>query len=127
VAYAARGGAKLASEQPSLAQALSMAGNGQLCAALDHQLQTAGLCKGVCALTLEHNGPDSPNAASDDSSSACENCPTPAGALPTPPVALRLTICVPLEGNVPDLLSSFGFSLAGRKVRHSATFRLESN
>lgn len=39
------------------------------------------------------------------------NCGVPGVALPAPGPAVRVTVCVPLKGNLPDLLASFGFSI----------------
>lgn len=125
VEAANRYGARLVSEQSSGADAVAMATGGNLRQAVNRHLRVAGLQRGVCRLSVEHNGPSNPKQGTDAPSGAACDCTPPATTLPLPRTALRLTICVPLEGNVPDLLGGFGFSLDGRVIQQSSTFRLE--
>jgi hypothetical protein len=125
VESASRYGAKLVSERPSGVSAVNFANSGNLRSAINRQLRVAGMQRGVCRLKVEHNGPASPNNGGDAPSQQACDCAPPATSLPLPRTAIRLTICVPLEGNVPDLLGTFGFSLQGRVIQQSAVFRLE--
>jgi hypothetical protein len=125
VAFASRHGAKLSAEQGTPTAALNLVTNGSLRAEVNRQLATAGLQLGACRVTLEHNGPAVPLAVSDAPAVGGCDCSPPGVPIPTPATALRVTVCVPLQGNVPDLLSTFGFSLAGRYVQESTTVRLE--
>jgi len=125
VAFASRHGAKLTAEQGTPTGAILFVTNGNMRVAVNQQLANAGLQQGACRVTLEHNGPASPAVVSDAPVNGACDCQPPGGPLPTPATALRVTVCVPLEGNVPDLLSTFGFSLAGRYVQESTTVRLE--
>lgn len=132
VAYASRFGAKLASEEPraSLDDLNLASGGSRLRTAIDRYLSTAEIPTGACTVILEHNVPVANQTQTDTDGSGC-NCGAPATPLPAgPPPAgnseyVRVTVCVPLDGNVPDLVSSFGFSIAGFTIEHSTVFRYE--
>lgn len=125
VEAANRYGAKLVSERSSGAAAVNFANSGNLRAAINRQLRVAGMQRGVCRLRVEHNGPTNPTNGGDAPSRGACDCVPPGTTLPVPTTAIRLTICVPLKGNVPDLLGTFGFSLNGRVIQQSSVFRLE--
>lgn len=134
VAYASRFGAKLASEEPrtTLNDFNLPAGGSRLRTAVNRFLSTAELPTGACTVILEHNACLANQTQTDTDGSGC-NCGAPAAPLPAgPPPAgnpeyVRVTVCVPLIGNVPDLVSSFGFSVAGFTIEHSTVFRYEPN
>ena len=125
VEAANRYGARLVSERPGGAAAVAFATSGDLRQALNRHLQVAGIQHGVCRLTVEHNGPSSPNRGGDAPPGAGCDCRPPGTSLPLPRTAVRLTICVPLKDNIPDLLGGFGFSLTDRVIQQTTTFRLE--
>lgn len=134
VAYASRFGARLASEEPRTSlDDLNLSGGGsRLRTAINNYLANADLTTGACTVILEHNACLANQTQTDTDGSGC-NCGAPAAALPAgPPPAgtpeyVRVTVCVPLTGNVPDLLSSFGFSVAGCTIEHTTLFRYEPN
>ena len=134
VAYASRFGAKLASEEPrtGLDDLNLAAGGSRLRTAINRFLSTAEIPTGACTVILEHNACLANQSQTDTDGSGC-NCGAPATALPAgPPPSgtpeyVRVTVCVPLAGNVPDLVSSFGFSIAGFTIEHSTVFRYEPN
>jgi len=134
VSYASRFGAKLASEEPrTTMDDLNLpAGGNRLRTAINRFLATAEIPTGACSVILEHNACLANATQTDTDGSGC-NCGAPATPLPAgPPPAgnpeyVRVTVCVPLVGNVPDLVSSFGFSVAGFTIEHSTVFRYEPN
>lgn len=127
-AYASRYAAKIASETPSVA--LNALNTGTLKASVDNVLQVGGLPLGSCRVILEHNV--GAPATINDPVVALPNCdcnppvtslPVVAGATVTDSV--RTTVCVPLSGNIPDFLSSFGFSVQTFVVEQSTTYIYE--
>lgn len=126
VAYASRFGAKLASEQ---AGAFDV---DALRTEIDQYLQTAGLQTGACRAILQHNvtmgmgmrgaSPQSspPGMGGCDCTAPTDNLPTTTGTS-----FVRVTVCVPLKDNVPDLLCGFGFSLEDCVIEQTTTFRYE--
>lgn len=134
VAYASRFGAKLASEEPRTGlDDLNLASGGsRLRTAINRFLSTAEIPTGACTVILEHNACLANQTQTDTDGSGC-NCGAPATPLPAGPPPpgnpeyVRVTVCVPLAGNVPDLVSSFGFSIAGFTIEHSTLFRYEPN
>lgn len=134
VAYASRFGAKLASEEArtTLDDLNLSAGGSRLRTAINRYLSTAEVATGACAVILEHNACLANQTQTDTDGAGCD-CGVPATALPAgPPPSgnseyVRVTVCVPLAGNVPDLLSGFGFSIAGFEIEHSTLFRYEPN
>lgn len=135
VALASRFGAKIASEVSRSSAAspnLSNVNSSYLKSRIDTLLANAGLTAS-CEVQLEHNAcVDNPSQT--DSSTPC-NCSAtgpatlPAGEPPGPPgeAYVRVTVCVPLDGNVPNCLSTLGFDISGRVSRHSTTYRIETN
>jgi Flp pilus assembly protein TadG len=134
VAYASRFAARLASEEPrtSLDDLNLPAGGNRLRTSVNRFLSTAEITTGACSVIFEHNACLANQSQTDTDGSGC-NCGSPATALPAgPPPAgnaeyVRVTVCVPLIGNVPDLVSNFGFSIAGFTIEHSTVFRYEPN
>ena len=127
VAFASRHGAKIAAEEPpgSLPTLNTSAGGSRLRTRIDQLLETNGFASGACRVILEHNLSGMDEVQVDDDPAVACDCQPPAAALPASGVSVRVTVCVPLEGNVPDLLASFGFSLDGRTVVQSTTWRYE--
>ncbi|WP_198000376.1 pilus assembly protein [Gimesia alba] len=127
-AYASRYAAKIASETPS--GALNALNTGALKTNVDNVLQVGGLPQGSCRVILEHNlGAHTTIADPVVALPNCD-CDPPATSLPSVSGAavnesVRTTVCVPLDGNVPDFLSSFGFSIQDYVVEQSTTYLYE--
>ena len=117
VAASSRFGAKLASVEPALGAFAPL-----LRSRIDDFLETAGIDTGACRVILEDNV--SGATVQVDPADGCP-CSTPTTPLPVTAGAefVRVTVCVLLEDNVPDLLSSFGFSVGNRFVEHTTLFR----
>lgn len=137
VALASRYGAKIASEvtrafatSPNLSDINQTATVNNLQSRVDTFLANAGLTAS-CEVRLEHNACVS-NLSQVDTATPC-NCSAtgpavlPAGEPPQGEAYVRVTVCVSLVGNVPNLLSTLGFDITGRIVQHSATHRIETN
>ncbi len=139
VTLASRYGARLASEMTrSIAASTNLNNFNQtsttnnLQSRIDTFLANAGLTAS-CEVRLEHNACVE-NPLQVDTATYC-NCEAtgplalPAGEPPGPPgeAYVRVTVCVPLLGNVPNCLSTLGFDITDRIVRHSTTFRVETN
>ena len=139
VALASRYGAKIASEvtrafavSPNLSDLNQTSTINNLQSRIDTFLANAGLTAS-CEVRLEHNSCID-NPLQVDTASPC-NCTVtgpavlPAGEPPAPPneAYVRVTVCVPLLGNVPNCLSTLGFDITDRIVRHSTTYRIETN
>ncbi|QGQ31141.1 pilus assembly protein [Gimesia maris] len=146
-AYASRYAAKIASETERAT--INTLNTGPLKASVDRVLNVGGIPLGSCRVILEHNVPDGilpvvpplgpgPEVTVSDPAVAdpdCE-CEPPTTALPVvPPSAsgpvvfvnqsVRTTVCVPLNGNVPDLISSIGFSVQDYIVEQTTTYIYE--
>lgn len=145
VAYASRFGAKLAAEEPltGLPDVNLASGGSRLRLAIDEYLQTVGLDTGSCRVILEHNvtGVSNPEQIDGPAGVECEDCVPPttpetpdvilAGLpgseqFPTTSGYVRVTVCVPIQGNVPDLLCSFGFSIEDCEFKTTTTFIYEA-
>lgn len=133
VAYASRFGAKIASETTrELAAPIrlsNLALSGELRRQVDCYLENAGLT-GSCGVILEHNA-CVPNPIQEDVDPGCD-CSPPVeplpGGEPGDAAYVRVTVCVPLAGNVLDILPAFdGFSVADMLVRHATIFRIEED
>lgn len=127
-AYASRYAAKIASETPS--GAINVLNTGALKTSVDNVLQVGGLPQGSCRVVLEHNL-GAPTTIYDPVVALpnCD-CDPPATSLPyvfgaAVNESVRTTVCVPLDGNVPDFLSSFGFSIRDYVVEQSTTYLYE--
>jgi hypothetical protein len=118
VALASRVGAKVASEQPTPLDITAIH------AAVDQQLKSAGF-SGACRVILQHNVPG--GGPSPQTTGACDcNMPlTPGTPATTHGRFVRVTVCVELSELTPDLLDFFGFSVAGRLVEETTTYRWE--
>lgn len=137
VALSSRYGAKIASEvtrafaaSPNLSNINQSATVNNLQSRIDTFLANAGLTAS-CEVRLEHNACVN-NPSQVDTATPCNCSATGPGVLPAgePPQGeayVRVTVCVPLTGNVPNLLTSLGFNIAGRIVQHSTTYRVETN
>jgi Flp pilus assembly protein TadG len=120
VALASRLGAKIAAESGAPFNSGTLAA---IRTAVDRQLEAAGFGAAASAgVTLQHNvagGGSSPQVSGD--------CPAPS----SPPLpadgsgSVRVTVCVELSKLTPDLLSSFGFSIAGKFVESTTTYPYE--
>jgi hypothetical protein len=120
--FASRYGARLAAEQTSPGHIAQLVNSGQLRRAINRHLSAAGFRRGVCRLEVELGGLGRLSDVPDTNDCPCRRRELPLPSIGTP---VRVTICVPLQGNVPDLLSSFGFSLNNRVVQQTTTMRVE--
>lgn len=139
VTLASRYGAKIAAEitraytvSPNLGDINLSSTTNNLQSQIDTFLANAGLTAS-CEVRLEHNACVD-NSEQVDTVTPCNCAATgpaalPAGEPPGPPgeAYVRVTVCVPLLGNVPNCLSTFGFDLTDRIARHSTTYRIETN
>jgi len=141
VSYASRFGAKLAAEvsrlQSSTPNLSNYGSGGDLKTAIDTYLANHGV-SASCEVKLEHNA-CVPNTSQSDVAVACKcgASPTtlPDGA-PSDEAYVKVTVCVRLTGNVPNVLSTFGFNLNGADgtagnaddptIEHSTVFRVET-
>lgn len=136
VALASRYGAKIAAEvtrafatSPNLSNVNQSATVNNLQSRIDTFLANAGLTAS-CEVRLEHNACVN-NPSQVDTATPC-NCSTgpamlPPGEPPSGEAYVRVTVCVPLSGNVPNVLSTLGFDITGLIVQHSTTYRIETN
>jgi hypothetical protein len=139
VAEAARFGAKLASEITRLQAAATNLGNYNQAATvsdlkerIDQYLANNGLTAS-CEVILQH-GACVPNQTQLQPTSIPPDClcTTPATPFPNsePPAGecyARVTVALRLDGNVPNLLSTFGLDLGDMTVQQSTVFRIETN
>lgn len=137
VEFASRLGAKLAAEMPRTGGPPNL-GTFNLPVTpnnikdrVDQYLQTAGYT-GSCTVILEHNvvGVINPVQTDDDGMSCpCEPIGTLPAAVPGPPAtvieSVRVTVCLPMEGNIPNCLATFGFDLADCSIRQSTVWPYE--
>ena len=135
VNFASRFGAKLASEvtrnlsvTPNLSNFNQSATPNNLQTQIDTYLTNHGL-SGSCEVQLLHNACVQ-NPSQTDTAMAC-NCgassPALAGGEPPAGAAyVKVTVCVPLLGNVPNCLATFGFDITDCTIEHSTVFRIES-
>lgn len=137
VEFASRLGAKLAAEVPRSSGTVNLASfnlpstPGNLKDRVDEYLLTAGYTA-ACAVILEHNAAGVPNPSQindDGTPCACG----PIGSLPAsvsgPPAtsieSVRVTVCLPMQGNIPNCLATFGFDLSDCTIRQSTVWRYE--
>ncbi|MBI1348147.1 hypothetical protein GC163_17875 [bacterium] len=137
VAFSSRFGAKLASEQPrfgttSLATCNQSQTVDNLKARIDRWLVGSNLTPSAAVL-LEHNacGVDAPlqlQSAAGVQIDDLQELPALPVAQPELNVAyVRVTVWLPVVGNVPNALKTFGLDWQGALLRHSTVFRLESD
>lgn len=149
-AYAARYAAKITSE--TAPANINTVNTGALKASIDRVLRVGGLPQGSCRVILEHNVPGGvlpavppiptvlpiaagPEVTIADPTPAAFNCNCEPPVSPLPTVSggiavlvnqsVRTTVCVRLGDNIPDFLSSFGFSIQNYIVEHSTTYLYE--
>jgi hypothetical protein len=139
VSYASRFAAKIAAEEArasvnGVGDVNLPAGGSDLLTAVNQYLSTAGITGGACQVILQHNVAGISNPLQTDGPGGCTLCVAPASTLPAaPPVicpgvtleSIRVTVCVPLKDNIPDLLCTFGFSNENCVMRETTTFRFE--
>ncbi|RLT07031.1 MAG: pilus assembly protein [Planctomycetota bacterium] len=137
VALASRYGAKIAAEvtrdtlvATNLTNINQNATSNNLKSRIDTFLANAGLT-GSCEVRLEHNASVG-GKTQVDTATVCPCSATGPGTLPageSPPgeAYVRVTVCVSLTGNVPNLLSTLGYDITGLIARHSTTYRVETN
>ncbi len=135
VEFSSRVGAKLAAEiarsgpSPNLGDFNLPATANNLKDQVDRYLTTAGYSLS-CTVILEHNASGVPNAVQvDDDGTPCD-CAAPLEPLPGTPSgveSVRVTVCLDMEGNIPNCLSAFGFDIADCMIRHSTVWRVETN
>lgn len=133
-AFASRYAAKIASETSSgTIDNLNADPGGTLKPNVDRVLRVGGIPLGSCRVILQHNvltggtvqeykNPDTPVAGCD--------CGPPSSTLPVVSGAsatdsVRATVCVKLDGNIPDFLSGLGFSIQNYVVEESTTYLYE--
>ena len=100
---------------------------------IDEYLLTAGYTDS-CTVILEHNAAGVANPM-QTFGGGCNCGPTPPGPLPMtvpgPPVtaveSVRVTVCLPMDGNIPNCLSTFGLDLADCTIQHSTVWHVETN
>ena len=125
VENAARLGAKLAAEVGDLDVFNDPGTMDNLKERVDQYLNTAGYSDS-CQVILEHNiagvaNPSQPNPLVADC--PCNPVIGSIGSLPMHSV--RVTVCLPMTGNIPNGLSSFGFDISGCVVRASVVWIYE--
>lgn len=139
-AFASRYAAKIASETPRAS--INGLNTGLLKTTIDRVLNVGGMPQGSCRVILEHNVPVGgvlplappiapvPETTISDPVVADPDCDCEPPVTPLPVVpgilvfvnqSVRTTVCVPLDGNIPDLLSSFGFSVQDYIVEQTTT------
>lgn len=129
-AFASQYAAKIASETASGSLNTINTPGQILKESVDEVLNTGGVPLGSCRVILEHNVGASTTinnpvvaVAGCDCDPPVTSLPVVAGAVNTQSV--RTTVCVRLNGNIPDFLSSFGFSIQDYVVEQSTTYLYE--
>ncbi len=120
LAFASRTGTKIAAEQASFDITL-------IKTEVDRHLRSAGLLSNSQVVVLEHNVG---GTYTQISSNPSITCPLPTIALPdatvVPEGCVRVTVCVTVNVLTPDLLATFGLSLASRQATESTLFVYEA-
>lgn len=139
VSYASRLGARIASEasrstgdNPNLSNLNSPSAvppppvGESLKEQVDRLLVSMGQTDS-CQVILEHNATGITGGVQrnpDPAPSHC-NCGSSSKSLPAGGEYVRVTVCLPCSGNVPNLLSTFGLDLSASTITHSTVFRYE--
>lgn len=141
VTAASRFGARIASEiTRDQAAATNLSNFNQTATAnnlksrIDTYLGNAGLTAS-CQVLLEHSAcvPNPSQADPAGTPCPCGASPTVLPAFETAPTFenneayVKVTVCVPLLNNVPNVLSTFGFDITTQTIEHSTVFRVETN
>lgn len=137
VEFASRLGAKLAAEMPRTGGPPNLGTfnlpvtTNNLKDRVDQYLQTAGYTNS-CTVILEHNAVGVPNPVQVDDDGMpcpCDAIGSLPAAVPGPPAtaveSVRVTVCLPMEGNIPNCLATFGFDLADCSIRQSTVWPYE--
>lgn len=137
VAFASRYGAKLASEQPRFGQnSLAVCNQVQTPDNLKYRIDrwlTASNLTPSAAVLLEHNACGVGQTYQLQTSPGVEignDRPLPPLPVPVPQLNVcyvRVTVWLPVVGNVPNALKTFGLDWDGALLRHSTLFRLETD
>ncbi len=118
VKFASRTGAKVAAETTGLNPANTAMVVATIRTVVDRQLETAGFGANASAgVRLQHTV----GGIGSAESGTCAEQNIPA----IPADSVRVVVCVELSTLTPDFLSSFGFSVAGRRVELSTTYSYE--
>lgn len=138
VSYASKYAAKIAAEQPrsntGLGDVNLNSGGSELLTAVNQYLSTAGFSVGACRVILRHDVASVNNTTQIDGPGGCAKCVTPPGSLPVAPAvpcpnttleSVRVTVCVPVKGNIPNLLCTFGFDNEDCVLQETTTYRFE--
>jgi len=136
VSYASRFAATIAADEArasanGVGDVNLPAGGSDLLTAVNQYLATAGITGGACQVILQHNVAGIANTLQVDGPGGCSRCTAPTSTLPSAActtVALesvRVTVCVPLKDNVPNLLCTFGFSNEDCVMRETTTYRFK--
>jgi hypothetical protein len=130
VEFASRLGAKLAAEvqrsggPPDLGNLTTLKGE------VDQYLTTAGY-SASCTAILEHTAMGVPNPLQTFADGMGCNCgptgPSPIPSMPSGVESVRVTVCLPMDGNIPNCLSTFGFDMSDCTIQHSTVWRIETN
>lgn len=131
VEIASRLGAKLAAESTTAGLG-TLNTVGPLKTEIDKYLTTAGYTNS-CTVILEHNVIGAANPVQTNPPAGGCTC-NPDGSLPAavvgPPVtvieSVRVTVCLPMDGNIPNCLATFGFDHSDCSIRHSSVWRFEN-
>ena len=144
VAYASKFGAKLAAEvsrkyadNPNLGNFnTGSAPSGQsLKNRVDQYLATHQL-SASCSVVLKHDACSIPGNLQENPGAIISSCqcgtppttqPVPGEPTPADVAYVQVTVALKLQGNVPNLLNSFGFALGNRTVVQTTTMRVETN
>lgn len=130
VEFASRLGAKLSAEVPRSGGPPDLGDLTTLKGVVDEYLTTAGYSPS-CTVILEHNAVGVPSPLQTFTDGAGCNCgptgPSPIPGMPSGVESVRVTVCLPMAGNIPNCLSSFGFDMADCSIQHSTVWRIETN
>ena len=130
VVYSSRIGAKLAAEQSTanLGDYNKSMGVSALREEIDEYLTAAGFNTVSCQVTLQHNvaAASDPTQLNPDPTPAGCDCVAPINNFPVGQEFVRVTVCVPTDGNVPNLLSTFGFDISDCELEGTTTFIFEN-